>query len=145
MASRRPAASAVHTPRFDRSLLLVRHWCDQLGGRYDELLARVREAPEQGAPGQSLRLAAVLSRAGVALAPDALARAGDRETLVIQQRTDLTDHQHVMTLIVAPVAAPLDRLEVGKLLLPVAQHMRFHAAQLADLPNGEIALGRDDR
>jgi len=101
MASRRPAASAVHTPRFDRSLLLVRHWCDQLGGRYDELLARVREAPEQGAPGQSLRLAAVLSRAGVALAPDALARA-ERAFMadwqpIARAREAATGQRHALT------------------------------------------------
>ncbi len=67
------------------------------------------------------------------------------ESLLVQQRTDLADHQHVVALVVAPVAAPLDRLEVGELLLPIAQHMRFDPAQLADLTDGEVALGRDDR
>lgn len=74
MASR-PSAAAARLPRFDRSLLLVRYLTDQLGGRYDELLNRLREAPDQGAPGQSLRLAAVLSRAGVRLPADTLVQA----------------------------------------------------------------------
>jgi hypothetical protein len=71
----RASASGARTPRFDRSLLLVRDLCDRLGGRYNDLLERLREAPDTGAPGQSLRLAAVLSRAGVRLAPGVLAQA----------------------------------------------------------------------
>ncbi len=71
-ASARP--SARQTQRFDRSLLLVRWLANELGGRYSDLLARVKEAPDTGAPGVSARLAAVLSRSGVKVAPDALAR-----------------------------------------------------------------------
>ena len=67
--------SARQSQRFDRSLLLVRWLADELGGRYNELLARVKEAPDAGAPGASARLAAVLSRNGLRLAPEALARA----------------------------------------------------------------------
>src|SRR5205814_1933150 len=69
----------------------------------------------------------------------------DRETLVIQQIADPPDQQHLMVLVVAPVAAALHWLELGELLLPVAQHVRFHAAQLADLTDGEVAFGRDSR
>ncbi len=36
--------------------------------------------------------------------------------------------QHFVMLIVAAVAAPLDRLQLGEFLLPVAQHVRLHAA-----------------
>lgn len=68
-------ATGGRTPRFDRSLLLVRYLSDRLGGRYNDLLERVRDAPDQGAPGQSLRLAAVLSRSGGRVAPEALAQA----------------------------------------------------------------------
>src|SRR5262249_29887899 len=74
-----------------------------------------------------------------------LARTRDREALVVEQRADLPDHQHVMALVIATVAASLDRLQVGEFLLPIAQHVRLDATQLADFPNGEIAFGRYDR
>ena len=48
-----------------------------------------------------------------------------------------------MMLVVAAVAAPLDGLELGEFLFPVAQHMRLDAAKLADLTDGEVALGGD--
>src|SRR5689334_13212241 len=76
---------------------------------------------------------------------EALARAGDREALVVKERADLADHQHVVALVIAAIAASLDRLQVGEFLLPIAQHMRLDAAQFADFPNGEIAFGRYDR
>ena len=69
------ATSARQGQRFDRSLLLVRWLADELGGRYNDLLERVKEAPDTGAPGASARLMAVLSRSGLRVAPDALARA----------------------------------------------------------------------
>lgn len=67
--------SARQNQRFDRSLLLVRWLADELGGRYSELLARVKDAPDTGAPGASARLAAVLSRNGLRLGRDALTTA----------------------------------------------------------------------
>lgn len=72
--ARPPVTNARQNQRFDRSLLLVRWLADELGGRYSDLLARVKEAPDTGAPGVSARLAAVLSRSGVKVTPDALAR-----------------------------------------------------------------------
>ena len=36
--------------------------------------------------------------------------------------------QNFMVLVVAAIAAPFDRLQLGELLLPVAQHMRLYAA-----------------
>jgi len=122
-----PAASATRTPRFDRSLLLVRHWCEQLGGRYDDLLARVREAPEQGAPGQSLRLAALLSRAGVLLAPDALARA---------ERAFMADWQPIAR---AREAATGQRHALTHFQWLAALFVELHLAQLA-APGGRAAL-----
>ena len=69
------ATSARQGQRFDRSLLLV-HWlADELGGRYGQLLERVKDAPDQGAPGATARLSAVLSRNGLRVAPNALVRA----------------------------------------------------------------------
>src|SRR5690606_3445075 len=80
-----------------------------------------------------------------ALALTALARADDGVAVFVQQAADLADHQHVVALVVAAVAAALDRAEAGELGLPVAQHVRLHVAQLADLANGEVALGGDRR
>src|SRR5690606_19867638 len=53
-----------------------------------------------------------------------LARTGDGEALVVQQAANLPDHDDVMTLVVAAVAAPLHGLELRKLLLPVTQYVR---------------------
>src|SRR5690606_41616789 len=90
-----------------------------------------------------LRGQAGLDLAGLAL--QALAGAGNGVALFVQERANLPDHQHVMALVVAPVAAPLDRLEAGEFRLPVAQHVRLDVAQLADFTDGEVALGRDRR
>ena len=75
----------------------------------------------------------------------ALAGAADREALVVQQAADLADHQHVVALVVAAVAAALDRLELRELLFPIAQHVRLDAAQLAHFTDREVALARDRR
>ena len=73
----------------------------------------------------------------------AVARAADREALVVQQFADAPDQQHLVVLVVAPVATALHRLELRELLLPVAQHVRLDPAQLAHLTDGEVALGGD--
>src|SRR5690606_32820424 len=72
-------------------------------------------------------------------------RAADGIPLLVKQTADLADHQYLVTLVVTPVAAPLDRLQRGKLGFPVAQHVRFDVTQLADFANGAVALGRDRR
>src|SRR5690606_18033732 len=79
------------------------------------------------------------------LAREALARAADGETLVVEQAADLADEQHVAPLVIAPVAATLDGLELRKFLLPVPQHVRLDAAELADFTDREVALARDGR
>src|SRR5690606_24281892 len=71
-----------------------------------------------------------------------VAGTADGKVLLVQQLPDAAAQQYFMMLIVTPVTAPLDRFELRKLLLPVTQHMRLHAAQLADFPNREVALGR---
>src|SRR3989338_6238421 len=53
----------------------------------------------------------------------AVACAADGEALLVQQIADTADEQHFVMLVVAPVATALDRLQLGKLLLPVAQHV----------------------
>lgn len=73
-ATKAAKSPSVRGQRFDRSLLLVRWLANALGGRYNELLERARDAPDTGAPGASARLGAVLSRPGLNVAPDLLAQ-----------------------------------------------------------------------
>jgi hypothetical protein len=68
------------------------------------------------------------------IAGELVARAADREALLVQKTAYLPDDDHVLTLIVAAIAAALDRLELRKLLFPVTQHVRLDAAQLTHLP-----------
>jgi len=69
----------------------------------------------------------------------------DGKALFIQQAADLPNDQHVLALIIPAVAAPFDGLELREFLLPVAQNVRFHAAQVADFADGEVPLSRDRR
>ena len=77
------------------------------------------------------------------VAGEAVPCAANRKSLLIQQAANLPDDQHVLPLIVPAVAPPLDRLQLGKFLLPVTQHMRLDAAQFADFADGEVPLPRD--
>src|SRR4051812_41909035 len=74
-----------------------------------------------------------------------VARAADGEALVVQEVADAPDHQHLVVLVVAAVAPPLHRPQLRELLLPIPEHVRLDAAQLADLTDGEVALGRNSR
>src|SRR5689334_3533478 len=74
-----------------------------------------------------------------------MARAVDREALLVEQVADAADQQHLVVLVVAAVAATLHRLELRELLLPIAKHVRLHRTQVAHLANREIALGGDLR
>jgi len=74
---------------------------------------------------------------------EAIARAPDRETLLIKQASNLTNDQNVLALVVAAVAAPLHGLQLREFLFPIAQHVGFDAAQVADFTDREIALSRD--
>src|SRR3989304_1186860 len=56
-----------------------------------------------------------------------VARAADGEALFVQQVADAADEQHFVVLVVAPVAAALDRLQLGEFLFPVAQRGRLSA------------------
>src|SRR5262245_45861073 len=84
-----------------------------------------------------LRLGQIIARF---VALEAIARAADREALFVQEAADLADHEHVLALVVAAVAATLDRLELREFLFPVTQHVRLHPAQIAHLTDGEVAL-----
>src|ERR1700745_2621895 len=74
------------------------------------------------------------------LAGELVPRPADGEALVVEQAADLANDDDVLALVVAPVAAPLDGLELRKFLLPIAQHVRLHTAQLAHLSYGEVAF-----
>src|SRR4249919_2087243 len=76
---------------------------------------------------------------------ETIARAADGEAFLVQQLADAADEEHFVMLVVAPVAAALHRLELRELLLPVAEHVRLHPAQVAHFTDGEVALGRDRR
>src|ERR1700761_170482 len=70
----------------------------------------------------------------------AVSRAANGESLLIQQAANLANDQHVLPLIVASIAAPLDGLQLREFLLPVTQHVRLHAAQITHFTDREIAL-----
>src|SRR5438105_15954592 len=62
------------------------------------------------------------------------------EALVVEEAPDLAHHEHVLALVVAPVAAPLDQLELRGFLLPVAHHVRLDAAQLTHLSDRAVPI-----
>ncbi len=67
------------------------------------------------------------------------------KTLFIQEAANLTNDEHILPLVITPIAATLDRLQLREFLLPIAQHVGFHAAEVADFADGEVALPRDRR
>src|SRR5882762_10072282 len=69
----------------------------------------------------------------------------DGVALFVEQLPDAPDQQHLVMLVVAPVATTLHRLELRELLLPVAQHVRLHPAEFAHFTDGEVALRGDRR
>ena len=79
------------------------------------------------------------------IAREPVTRAADGKPLLVEQAADLSNDQHILPLIIAAIAAALDRLELREFLLPVAQHMRLDAAQVADFTDGEVPLPRDRR
>src|SRR6202451_674147 len=76
---------------------------------------------------------------------ESVAGSADGEALLIEQTANLADDKYVLTLIIAPVTAPLDRFELREFLLPVAEHVRLDAAQVAHFADGEVALPRHRR
>src|SRR6267154_1664142 len=78
-------------------------------------------------------------------AGELLTRTADREALLVEQAADLPDDDHVLALVVTPVAATFHGLELRKFLLPVAQYMRLDAAQLTHFTDREVALARNRR
>src|SRR5450759_1042575 len=70
-----------------------------------------------------------------------VARTADGETLLVEQIADTPDQQHLVMLIIASVAAALDRLELRELLFPVSQYVRLDATQFADFTDCKVTLG----
>ena len=60
------------------------------------------------------------------------------------ETADLTNHDHVVTLIIATIATPFYGFKLRKFLLPVAKHVRLYATQLRHFANSEIPLSRND-
>ncbi len=79
------------------------------------------------------------------IAGQPVAGSADGESLLVKEAADLPDDEHVLPLVVTAIAPALDRLQLGEFLLPIAQHVRLDAAQIADLTDGEVALPRDRR
>ncbi len=79
------------------------------------------------------------------VAREPVAGSADGKALFVEQAANLPNDEHVLALIVAPVAASLDRLELREFLLPIAKHMRLDAAQIAHFADREVALPRDRR
>src|SRR5689334_19510266 len=76
-------------------------------------------------------------------ARELVSRTTDGEALLVQQAADLADDDDVLPLVVPAVTAALHGLQLRKFLLPVTQHVRLHAAELAHFPDREIALAGD--
>src|SRR5712671_1402486 len=99
-------------------------------GQIDTAGRRSRDR-SAGAADRGLRLLLVAQRV-----VKTIARAADGEAFLVQQLADAADQQHFVVLVIAPVAAALDRLQLRELLFPVAQDVRLHSAQLAHFADG---------
>src|SRR5690606_31966769 len=71
--------------------------------------------------------------------------ATDCKTLIVKQCADLANRQHILSLIITAITTPLNRLQLGKLLFPITQHLRLYSAYLTDFPNGKVALAGNNR
>src|SRR3954470_10609815 len=78
-------------------------------------------------------------------AVEPVACAADREAFFVEKLANAADEQHLVVLVIAPVAAALHRLQLREFLLPVAKHVRLHPAEVADFTDREVALGGDRR
>ncbi len=122
------------TQRFDRSLLLVRWLADELGGRYSELLERVKDAPDggaSGAPGASARLAAVLSFQGAGSG-----RRVQADTLAQAERAFMADWEGIAS---AREAATGERFALTHFQWLAALFVELYLVKLA-APGGRAAL-----
>src|SRR5712691_1839890 len=72
-------------------------------------------------------------------------RAGDRETLVVEQPLDAEHGLDVLPPVQPVALGALHRLERGEFCLPIAQDKRFGRGQAADLADPEEAFCRKGR
>jgi len=79
------------------------------------------------------------------IARQALPSTPDRETLVIQQTSDLANDQDILTLIVASIAATFDGLQLWELLFPIPEYVWLDCAQVAHFTYREVTLTRNWR
>ena len=80
-------------------------------------------------------------RGDVGLEP--VPRAVDGETLLVEQVPDPANQQYFVVLVVASIAAALDRLQLREFLLPIPEHVRLHRTQITYLADREVPLGGD--
>jgi hypothetical protein len=97
---------------------------------------------KSGGAGSQIDLRRVASATVLGRLAKPVSGAADREPLFIKKITNPSDKEHLMVLVVAPIATSLHRAQLSELLLPVAQNMRFDTTQFTDLTDGEVALGR---
>src|SRR4029453_4850687 len=71
----------------------------------------------------------------------ALARAGDREALLVEEALQQEDHFDVAVPIQALLRARLGGCHPAELGLPVAEHVCLHAGESAHLADAVVALG----
>src|SRR5262249_46360203 len=74
-----------------------------------------------------------------------VAGTADGEALVVKELADTADEKGFVMLVITPVAAALDGVQLREFLLPITEHVRLDAAQLAHFADGEVALRRDRR
>ena len=76
---------------------------------------------------------------------DGLSRAGDGVSLVVEQRLDVEHGLDIAASVETLAGAAFMRLELWKLRLPEAQHVRGNIAEAGDLSDAEVELVRDIR
>jgi hypothetical protein len=69
--------------------------------------------------------------------------ATDSIPLVVQQTANLSDQDHIVSLIITAISPPFDGFKLGKLLLPITQNMRLNFAQVAYLTDCKVSLVRN--
>jgi hypothetical protein len=79
------------------------------------------------------------------VARESLSRAADGKALIIKKRSNLANHQDILTLVIASIATSFYGFKLRKHVLPIKQYMRLYCTQTADFTYGEIAFSRNRR
>ena len=75
-------------------------------------------------------------------AGQSLSCATNSKTIIIQEATNLTDNQNVLTLVITTIATPFYRFQLWELLLPIPEYVRLYGAQITYLTYREVTLSR---